>query len=156
MKKITILILFLVICFLTAAFGSYFTVKSVSTWYLTIEKPLWNPPSWVFGPVWTILYILIALSGWLVWMKGSEKPVRIVLFLYFIQIFLNAIWSPIFFGLHNPFLAFIDICLLWIFIVIYMYFSCKISLPACILFIPYLAWVTFASILNFAIWRLNI
>lgn len=156
MKKYLVLFLFLLLCFSIAGFGGYFTSASVTTWYVTLKKPLWNPPSWLFGPVWTLLYIFIAVSGWLVWMKGVSKPVRVVLIVYFIQIFFNAIWSPVFFGLHNPFLAFIIICFLWVSIGIYLYLSWSISLPAYILFIPYWAWVTFASILNFTIWRLNI
>lgn len=155
MKKIAILLLFLILCFSIAGAGAYFTAKSVTTWYVTLKKPCFNPPSWLFGPVWTVLYICISVSGWLIWIEGDRKSVKVLLIVYFIQLFFNGIWTPLFFGLHNPFLAFIDICFLWFSIGIFIYLSWNISIIASILFIPYWCWVSFASILNFTIWRLN-
>ena len=155
MKKLSILILFLFLSFTVAVFGSYFTASSVSTWYVTLKKPSFNPPGWIFGPVWTILYILIAISGWLIWLETSNKNVKIIMVCFFIQLFLNALWSPLFFGLKNPGLAFLEICFLWLSIAVYIFLSRNVSFKATLLFLPYWGWVTFASILNFFIWRMN-
>jgi translocator protein len=154
MKKAGILFLFLILCFSIAGIGGYVTSNSVTTWYVTLKKPEWNPPSWLFGPVWTVLYIFIALSGWLIWME-RDKSAKAVLVVYFIQLVFNGLWTPIFFGLHNPLLAFIEICFLWLSIGIFIYLSWNVSLIASLLFIPYFCWVTFAAILNFTIWSLN-
>jgi len=155
MKKTTVLILFLLLTFGIAAFGSYFTVSSVSTWYVTLKKPSFSPPGWLFGPVWTVLYISIALSGWFIWMEGSKKNIKAVMIFFFIQLFLNALWSPLFFGMQKPGWAFGEICLLWLSIGIYLFLSRRISTKAFLLFLPYWAWVSYASVLNFFIWQLN-
>lgn len=155
MKNTISLIIFILITFSVACVSGLFTASSISDWYITLEKPSFNPPGWVFGPVWTVLYISIACSGWLIWMKKDEKEIKTVMILFFIQLFLNGLWSPLFFGLKKPLWAFIEICFLWIFIGIYTITAKNISIVSFILFIPYWLWVTFASILNFWIYWLN-
>ena len=136
--------------------GSFFTVSAIPAWYSTLTKPTVNPPSWVFSPVWTTLYFLMGVAAFLVWQKGlSNKNVRVALVLFGIQLFLNALWSILFFGLQSPGLAFIDIIALWLVIVATMVAFYKISRPASYLLIPYLLWVSFAAYLNYSIWILN-
>lgn len=136
------------------AAGSLFTASSVQTWYTTLAKPAFNPPSWLFGPVWTVLYILMGISFWMIWTsKSKEKNRAITLFL--IQLFLNAIWSPVFLGTRSLGGAFVLIVLLWAAIVLTILVFKKISKPAAWLLVPYISWVSFAMMLNFAIWRLN-
>lgn len=121
-------------------------------WYAALNKPAWNPPAWIFGPAWTLLYTLMAVAAWLVWKQiGWKKP----LLLYFIQLALNAAWTPIFFGAHQPGWALLEIIVLWIAIVLTMRSFFRVSSAAGWLFLPYLAWVTFATVLNFTLWRLN-
>ena len=121
-------------------------------WFESLAKPSWNPPNAVFGPVWTLLYIMIAIGGWLLWQNG--RP-RVALTLWGAQMILNALWSWLFFGLKNPGLAFADIIALWIAILALTITSWKTSRAASAMFVPYLLWVSFAAALNFAIWRLN-
>ena len=143
---------FLVACFGVAAFGGATTASSVRDWYPTIEKPAWTPPSWIFGPVWTALYAMMAVAAWLVWRRAGWCG---ALSWFAVQLALNAAWSPVFFGLHRIGLAFVNIVLLWLAIVGTTVTFWKVSPLAGGLFVPYLAWVSFASILNFTIWRLN-
>jgi len=124
-------------------------------WFDSIAKPAWNPPDWVFGPVWSILYTLMAIAAWLVWRDHGFKNARAALVLYAVQLALNGLWSPLFFGLHRPDLALIDIILLWLAIVATTVLFFRRHQAAGWLFVPYLAWVSFAAALNFAIWRLN-
>ncbi len=135
--------------------GSIFTRKSVATWYLNINKPTWNPPSFVFGPVWLTLYTLIGLASYLIWQQRSQQSVKPALAIYAIHLILNALWSIFFFGLQNPKLAFIEILILLFFILLTMIMFYKIKPAAFYLMLPYLFWVSFASFLNFTIWRLN-
>lgn len=136
--------------------GSVFTVSAIPTWYAGLVKPALNPPSWIFGPVWTTLYALMGIAAWLVWKAGWErKEVRMALGVFGIQLFLNIIWSIIFFGLHSPAWALVDIALLWLAIVWTMIIFYKISKPASYLLAPYLLWVSFALHLNYSIWVLN-
>lgn len=141
--------------------GSLFTASSIPGWYATIEKPVLNPPSWVFGPVWITLYTLMGIAAFLVWSSYATAPadkkqgIKIALGVFCIQLFLNAIWSIIFFGLNNPGWALVDIILLWCVIVWTMIVFYKISKPAMYLLIPYILWVSFATYLNYAIWILN-
>jgi len=133
------------------------TRPSVAEWFPTIEKPFFNPPNWVFMPVWTLLYILMAIAAGLVWDKVKEQneAVKKALGFFLIQLTLNAIWSYLFFGLKNPMLALIEIVLLWLMIYeTYLKFT-KINKTAAYLLIPYLAWVSFATVLNASIWWLN-
>lgn len=147
--------LFAGICFSVAAIGSVWTATSVRTWYVQLQKPSFNPPSWVFGPVWTGLYFLMALSAWLVWRNAGWSIPRSALILFFVQLGLNLAWSGLFFGLHRPGLALIDILALLAAIVATAIAFRPFSQAAFWLMIPYALWVSFASLLNFEIWRLN-
>ena len=143
----------LALCFAAAA-----TAVFVSTdgWYAGLQKPSWNPPSWLFGPAWSLLYILMAVAAWLVWREGGWKAQGSALRLFLLQWFLNALWTPLFFGLHRPGLAFAEIVLLWLAIVATLWSFWRARKLAGLLLVPYLAWVTFATVLNFTIWRLNL
>ncbi|HEX2948946.1 MAG TPA: TspO/MBR family protein [Armatimonadota bacterium] len=155
-RQILVLILFLLICYAVAGIGSLFTTSTMgqSGWYATLPKPSWNPPNWVFGPVWTVLYTLIAIAGWLVWKtRGSVRAAAMPLALFTIQIILNGAWTIIFFGQHMPGIAFLDIVILWVFILLTMVVFWRIRPLAGWLFLPYLLWVTYASTLNYAIWQ---
>ena len=135
--------------------GSFFTASSVDSWFTTINKPSFNPPGWIFAPVWTTLYILIGLSFYLVWRNNFGEARKKVISIYFMQLLFNLLWSVLFFGLKSPLLGFIDIILLLIFIIANTIIFFKISKIAGYLFVPYLLWVSFASILNFSIYLLN-
>lgn len=124
-------------------------------WYANLAKPSWNPPSWVFGPVWTALYAMMAVAAWLVWRRGGWKEQALPLGLFVLQWLLNAIWTPLFFGMHRPDLAFYDIMLLWLALAATLGLFSRVSRTAGLLLVPYLAWVSFAAVLNFSIWRLN-
>lgn len=144
---------FIVACFVTAFAGSLYRPGD---WYEQLAKPSWRPPNWLFAPVWTVLYLVIAVSGWLVWRKAGFGGAALPLFVYSVQLILNAAWSPIFFGLHRPDLGFFDILMLWLSIATTIVLFYPIHAAAALLLVPYLAWVTFATALNFAIWRLNL
>jgi translocator protein len=133
-----------------ALFGGMFTPGD---WYASLEKPSWNPPGWVFGPVWTILYVMIAIAGWLAW-RGRDRS-RLPITLWGGQLLLNALWSWLFFGLERPGAAFVDIVILWLLIAAFIVAAWRSSRAASLLFVPYALWVGFAAALNFAIWRLN-
>lgn len=151
--EIGALAVFALLVFLTAFTGSQFT--STGAWYAGINKPSWNPPSWLFAPVWTLLYIGIAISGWLLWRVRRRYSVTLPLTVYALQLVLNALWSVIFFGLHNPALASVEIVLLWLTIAAYIVLVWRMQRTAALLFVPYLAWVTFAAALTFTITALN-
>ncbi|MBM4069716.1 MAG: tryptophan-rich sensory protein [Planctomycetes bacterium] len=145
---------FLVICLGTAGLGAVLTNLSVGEWYANLPKPSWNPPNWVFGPVWTVLYCGMAVAAWLVWSRqGRDRKVAMLLF--GLQLCLNAVWSALFFGLRSPGLALADIILLWLAILATILAFRRVSAMAAALLIPYLAWVSFAVALNAAIWRMN-
>ena len=149
------LIAFIVLCFSAAAFGSVFTNKSLKTWYQTIKKLTWNPPNKIFGPVWSALYLMMALAGWMVWERLPQKGFSVPMVLFFVQLVLNTFWSVIFFGLRSPGWAFVEVVILWIGITLTMVSFWAVYWVAGVLFLPYLLWVSFAAILNFTIWRLN-
>jgi benzodiazapine receptor len=158
-KLSEILLLFssIIICQLAGIIGSLFTTPSIPSWYAGINKPSFNPPNWVFAPVWTTLFLLMGISLYLVLRTGfNDKNVKIALAVFIFQLVLNSLWSFLFFGLHSPFLAFIEIIFLWIAILASIILFFRISWVAGILLIPYILWVSFASVLNFTIWRLNI
>ena len=144
-----------VACFATAAIGSLATSTSVETWYADLHKPSWNPPSWIFAPVWTTLYLMMSIAAWLVWKNSRLEDSRLALGFFALQLVLNALWSILFFGLHQPGWALVEIILLWGSIVITMVLFCRHSWLSALLLLPYLLWVTFASALNFALWSLN-
>jgi tryptophan-rich sensory protein len=146
---------FLIACLATGFAGALFTASSVNTWYAGLEKPAFTPPNWLFAPVWTTLYVLMGISGWLVWRKRRELDVRITLVLFAIQLLLNLLWSLIFFGLRLPAWAFLEIIILWLAIALYAAAALRISKAASLLFLPYLAWVGFAAVLNYFLWMLN-
>ena len=139
-------------CFLAGLGGTFFRPGD---WYERLAKPAWRPPNRLFAPVWTILYFTIAVSGWLVWREAGFAGAALPLAVYGLQLVLNAAWTPIFFGLHRPNLAFLDIVLVWLSIVATMLLFYPINAAAALLLLPYLVWVTFAAALNFDIWRLN-
>ena len=141
---------------LAGAVGALFTVSSVSTWYTELTKPAFTPPGWIFGPVWTMLYLLMGVAAFLVWKEGwSRNGVRLALGLFLLQLALNALWSVIFFGRNFVVWAFIEIILLWLAILSTALSFRRISRTAFWLMLPYLLWVSFAGYLNISIWLLN-
>lgn len=156
MKSVYRFISSILICQFAGIIASIFTISSVNQWYFDLNKPLLNPPAWVFGPVWITLYFLMGISLFIVWNKDIVLSVKKnALFIFLIQLVLNALWSIVFFGLHQIFLSVIVIIALWIFIFITIIFFCKISRTASLLLFPYLIWVSFASYLNISICLLN-
>jgi len=144
------------VCLAAGGLGTIFTISSIPTWYAHLIKPSFSPPNWLFGPVWTILYILMGISLALIWVKGVKtERAREALMLFGVQLFLNAIWSPIFFGAKDLTLALIVIILMWFFILKTILAFGKVNKTASYLLYPYIAWVSFASILNFSVWLLN-
>lgn len=136
--------------------GAFLMGDSVSAWYRVLEKPFFNPPSFIFGPVWTALYFLMGIAAYLVWKRAKENiEARKAMNIYWIHLALNASWTPIFFGLHNIGLAFLNIVVLWALILILIIKFWKISKTASYLLMPYILWVSFATYLNYAIWTLN-
>lgn len=146
----------LVMCLGAGFIGSFATRQSVATWYMSINKPVINPPNWVFGPVWTTLFILMGIALYLVWHKGFFHPgVKIAFILFVVQLVLNILWSVFFFGLRSPVLGFIDIIILWLAILFTIILFFRVSPTAAYLLIPYILWVSFASVLNGWIMILN-
>ena len=136
--------------------GAWATASSVREWYPTLDKPWFTPPSWLFAPAWTILYTLMGIAAYIVWTHGVDKGVvQAALIAYGVQLLLNALWSPVFFGLQAPGPGLVVIVLLWVAIVVTIVWFARVSSPAAWLMAPYLAWVTYATALNVEIWRLN-
>jgi tryptophan-rich sensory protein len=144
---------FILFCLAVGSFGGFVTRDAVDSWYDTLAKPSWNPPNWLFGPAWTLLYILMAIAAWLVWRTGDR--VRPALTLFFVQLGFNLLWSVIFFGLRSPGLALIEVVFLWSSVLLTMLAFFGRQVTAGWLFVPYLAWVSFAAILTLAIWLMN-
>jgi translocator protein len=142
------------VCQFAGIIGSIFTASTVSSWYPTLIKPNFSPPSWLFAPVWVLLYFIMGMSLYLIW-QNKAKDNKKSLIIFGIQLILNAFWSFLFFGLKSPLYGLIDILLLLAAIILTIAFSFKISSYAAILLIPYLAWVCFATILNYSIMSLN-
>ena len=140
------------LAFGAAAFGAQF---GTGEWYANLTKPPFNPPNWIFGPVWTLLYTGMAVAAWLVWRRRAAHAVTLPLALYALQLLLNAAWSWLFFGLHQMGLAFFDILLLDAVVLTTLVLFWRIHRGAGALFVPYLAWISFASLLNFSLWWLN-
>lgn len=155
MNKLWKLALLILICEGVGILGSYFTISQIFTWYAVLQKPSFSPPNYIFAPVWTTLYFLMGLSLFLVLEKKLKKNKNKIIILFAIQLLLNFIWSFVFFGLHSPVLAFIDIAMLWGSIIFLIYEFWKYSKTASFLLFPYLLWVSFASILNLFIIALN-
>lgn len=140
------------LCFAAASVGGIF---GPGEWYASLRKPAWNPPGWVFGPVWFALYSMMAVAAWRVWREGGWRRQGGPLGWFLVQLALNAAWSPLFFGLRRPGVAFLEIVLLWVAIAVTLVRFRPVSRAAALLLAPYLAWVSFAAVLNFALWRLN-
>ncbi len=141
---------FILLTFAAPAVSAF--IDMPGAWYAALQKPAWNPPAWLFGPVWTLLYVLMAVAAWLVWKRvGFGRPLG----LYLVQLVLNAAWTPIFFSAHAMVPALIVIVALWVAILLTLLSFRRVNATAGGLFVPYLAWVTFATYLNFTLWRLN-
>ncbi|MFT5113441.1 MAG: benzodiazapine receptor [Parasphingorhabdus sp.] len=155
-KKMRVLGLFcwLTISFATSAVGAIASIQARS-FYGQLTQPVWAPPGWLFGPVWTLLYIMMAIAAWLVWCNGGFRNNAAALILFFVQLVLNAVWSWLFFAWQLGALSFIDIVMLWLSIVVTITYFWKVRPLAGILLLPYLLWVSFASCLNYSIWQLN-
>jgi tryptophan-rich sensory protein len=142
----------ILLSFSAAALGG---LAGPGEWYRLLNKPSWNPPNWIFGPVWTALYTAMGVAAWLVWRRGGWSTQRPALMTFLIQLALNALWSPLFFGLRAPGLAFAEIIFLWFAILATLVLFWRRHTVAGVLFVPYLAWVSFAAVLNFVLWRMN-
>lgn len=151
-KNILKFVFSILICQLAGVIGSFFTTSAIDGWYKTLEKPSFSPPDWLFGPVWIFLYLLMGISLYLILNTKKNKS---ALWLFFIQLALNSIWSVIFFGLKSPFYALIELGVLIVAIVLTIWQFWKINSKAAMLLLPYIAWCTFALILNYSIWQLN-
>ena len=173
------LVVSILICEMAGVAGSFFTAPAIEAWYVKLEKPFFSPPNWIFAPVWTILYLLMGISLFLVWKKNwgiiipageperkSWNPISTKLWrgswreenailIFALQLVLNILWSVIFFGLKSPSIAFVEILMLWFAILYTIVNFYRISKPAAYLLIPYILWISFASILNFFVWWLN-
>ncbi len=143
-------------CQLAGILGALFTRAAIPAWYAGLQKPQFTPPNWLFGPMWISLYLLMAVAAYLVWQKGlAAKGVRAALTVFLIQLLLNALWSPVFFGLRSPLAGAVIIVLLWLAILAAIVAFAKISPLAAWLLVPYILWVTLASALNISIYILN-
>ena len=143
-------------CELVGFLGTPFTISAIPTWYTTLNKPFFAPPNWIFGPVWTLLYLLMGVAFYLIWKQGwKKKKVKTAELFFLAQLTLNFIWSPIFFGLRSPLLGLIVIVVMWVLIVMTMKKFYPLSRLAFYLLVPYLLWVSFATILNAAVVVLN-
>lgn len=155
MKNILKLIGSIVLCELVGIISTPFTIASIPTWYRTLNKPFFSPPNWIFAPVWTILYLMMGISLYLIWKRGVNKKTKTPLLYFSIQLALNFLWSVVFFGLHSPLSAFVTIVFLWMMILVSIKRFYPLSRPAAYLLVPYILWVSFASVLNLAIVLLN-
>lgn len=152
MKQWLVLAGLIVLCLAVGAIGGWATAQSVTDWYPTLVKPSWTPPNWLFAPVWTLLYIIMAIAAWLVWRSGNARG---ALLLFGAQLLLNLAWSILFFGARSPGLGLANIAILWIAIAATIFAFALRSRLAAFLMVPYLAWVSFASALNASIWMAN-
>jgi translocator protein len=149
------LILALVITLSVGGIAGYATANAIGGWYATLVKPSFNPPNNIFAPVWTLLYIMMGIALYLIWKQPVSKKRNIALLFFGIQLFLNFWWSILFFNYHQLGWAFVEIIAMWVFIIVTIFAFAPLSKTAAWLLVPYVSWVSFASILNYAIWRLN-
>ncbi len=157
MNNITRLIISIAIPVVAGSLSGFFTVTGDGSWYQTIQKPSWNPPGWVFGPVWTSLYVMMGISLYLVWKSNAEQSLKKkAIIIFAIQLALNFFWSYIFFTLQSPGWAMVEIITMWLFILLTIFAFAKISKVAAWLLVPYISWVSFASILTYTIWQMNL
>jgi benzodiazapine receptor len=155
-SRLSRLVSAIVVCQLAGVVGSLFTVSSIPTWYAGLEKPFFAPPNWLFAPVWIFLYALMGVSLYIVWNQGTSKAaVRTAMYTFGVQLVLNALWSALFFGLESPLLGLVGIVALWVAIVVTIFRFYRVSKKAGLLLLPYIVWVTIATILNLSIWLLN-
>jgi len=155
-KKIIRILIAVAVCLLVGFLSSFATQSSISDWYVSLNKPSFNPPNWLFAPVWTTLYILMGIAAGIIWNKGSyHKWVKTALYHFIFQLIFNAAWSFVFFGMRSPGYALLVIIFLLILIVLTIKWFRIINRTAALLLIPYLLWVSFATILNYSIWVLN-
>lgn len=156
LKDVLRLVVSIVVSQVAGGLGAIFTTPAIPTWYASLNKPAFNPPNWVFFPVWTTLYALMGIAAFLVWRRGlHERRVRVALVIFAIQLILNLAWTIIFFGLYSLFGAVVAIVLLWLAIVVNIVAFWRISKVAGALLIPYILWVSFAGLLNVSVWMLN-
>ena len=156
MKSFLKLLASIIVCHTAGFIGSIFTTPAIPDWYTGLTKPIFNPPNWIFFPVWITLFLLMGISLYLVWSGGLEdEKVKQAVIIFAVQLLLNIAWSLLFFGLKSPFLAFLEIIILWIVILINIVQFYSISKTAGLLLLPYILWVSFAAILNFFIFTLN-
>lgn len=153
MKKFWQFIVCLLICEGAGGVGAIFTTPAIASWYATLTKPSFSPPNWLFGPAWTILFLLMAISLYLIWQSKENK--KAALWVFAIQLALNILWSVIFFGQQQPFIAFIEIIILWLAILMNIIYFYRVNKTAGLLLVPYILWVSFASVLNYVVWQLN-
>ena len=154
--QVIALVVAVAICETAGLIGAAFTSDAVASWYPTLAKPSFNPPNWLFGPVWTTLYAMMGVAAFLVWREGfSASAVKVALAIFAVQLVLNVLWSIIFFGVHALLPAFIEIVVLWVMILVTIIAFWRVSPAAGALLMPYLAWVGFAALLNFSLWKLN-
>lgn len=154
-RPVLSLLCWFALCYAAGALGSLFTIQAVPTWYAGLVKPSWNPPAWVFGPAWTLLYIMMSVAAWMIWRREHSAARSRALHWFMLQLLLNAMWSPVFFGCHSPLAGLVIIVALWLAIVVTLVLFWRQSSPAAAWLVPYLAWVSFATALNFAVWKLN-
>ncbi len=154
-RELMALVAALALCFAVAGLGGYWTSLGLGPWYEGLRKPSWNPPNWVFGPVWTALYAAMAVAAWLVWRRRETRRVGLPLGLFGLQLALNLAWSGLFFAMRSPGLAFGEVVLLWGAILATTVVFGRVSRAAGWLMVPYLLWTTYAATLNLALWRLN-
>lgn len=152
-QELIAFLFFVFVCFAVAGISGLFMAEGVGAWYDHLRKPRFNPPKWIFGPVWTLLYLMMGVAGFLAWREVGFWHVAMLLF--FVQLALNFAWSFVFFSAHRIGLALADILVLWLSILVTLVAFAQISMPAALLLAPYLAWVSFAGVLNASIWRLN-
>jgi tryptophan-rich sensory protein len=155
-KDILKLVLSVALCQLAGFLGSLFTIPAIPTWYKTLNKPFFTPPDWIFSPVWISLFILMGISLFLVWQRQGHRKLKMALIFFFAQLIFNMLWSAAFFGLRSPLLGLIDIVLLWFAILLTIQNFLRVSRTAGLLLLPYILWVSFAAVLNFSLWILNL
>ena len=153
-KKVPKLLFSILLANMAGIIGSLFTTPNIPTWYATINRPAFTPPSWIFAPVWTSLFVLMGISLFIVWDNGLKKNKKAV-GIFGVQLILNTLWSILFFGMQNPFLGLVEIMFLWLAIFATILAFYKISKTSAYLLIPYILWVSFAAFLNYSIWILN-
>lgn len=154
-NKFAKLLVSIIICELAGVVGSIFTTPQIKGWYAGLEKPFFNPPNWIFAPVWTTLFVLMGISLWMIWIEKTKISKKKAILIFAGQLILNTLWSFMFFGLNSPVLGFLIIVPLWIAIFLTIKEFYKISKIASYLLVPYILWVSFASVLNASLWFLN-